>query len=142
MIRYSLKCRQGHEFESWFQSGAAFDKLNAAGHVSCAACGDAEVEKAIMAPGVPAKKNSRDAQPPILSGPATPAEEALKELRQKIETNSDYVGREFAREARRIHDGESDTRAIYGEASATEAKSLVEDGIPVMPIPWMTRRNG
>lgn len=142
MIRYSLKCRQGHEFDSWFQSGAAFDRLKAAGHVACAICGDQEVSKAIMAPGVPAKRNAREAATPHLSQPASPAEAALRELRRKIEANSDYVGRDFAKEARRIHDGESDARAIYGEASATEAKSLVEDGVPVMPIPWMTRRNG
>jgi hypothetical protein len=142
MIRYTLKCRQGHAFESWFQSSAAFDKLKAAGHVACAVCGDNGVEKAIMSPGVPAKQNTREATAPTLSQPATPAEAALRELRRKIEANSDYVGRDFAAEARKIHDGEADARAIHGEASLAEAKSLVEDGVPVLPIPWMNRRNG
>jgi hypothetical protein len=142
MIRYSLKCRHGHRFESWFQSGAAFDKLKDAGHLACAVCGDGEVEKAIMAPGVPAKRNASEAPIPHLSQPASPAEAALRELRRKIEANSDYVGPDFAREARRIHDGDADPRAIYGEASLSEAKSLAEDGVPVVPIPWMTRRNG
>jgi hypothetical protein len=105
-------------------------------------CGDNGVEKAIMSPGVPAKQNTREATAPTLSQPATPAEAALRELRRKIEANSDYVGRDFAAEARKIHDGEADARAIHGEASLAEAKSLVEDGVPVLPIPWMNRRNG
>ncbi len=139
MIRYALKCGQGHEFESWFQSVAAFDRLKEAGHVACAVCGDARVEKAIMAPGVPAKSNARERRE--LSRPASPAEAALKELRRKIEANSDYVGRDFAREARRIHAGETEARAIYGEASQAEARALFEDGVPVAPLPWVNRRD-
>lgn len=144
MIRYSLKCRLGHEFESWFQSSAAFDKLKATGHVACAVCGATEVEKAIMTPGVAAGasagEKARDVPSP-LSRPASPAEAALRELRRKIEATSDYVGRDFAREARRIHEGEADARPIHGEASGAEAKALMEDGVPVMPAPWLARRN-
>lgn len=136
MIRYALKCDQDHSFESWFQSAEAFDRLHAAGHVACAVCGSGEVEKAIMAPRV---RTSEEAAQP-LSAPASTAEQALAELRRKIEANSENVGRNFAREARAIHDGEAPERPIIGEAMAKEAKSLIEDGVPVAPLPWQTRR--
>ena len=134
MIKYALKCAQGHEFESWFQSSDAFDKLSDGGLLSCAVCGGDDVSKAIMAPRV----RSEDERP--LSAPASPAEQYLSELRAKIEENSDNVGRNFAKEARKIHEGEAPARAIYGEANLTEVKSLVEDDIPVAPLPWMNRK--
>ncbi len=133
MIRYSLKCSDGHDFEAWFASSAAFDRQRKAGHVTCAVCGTGAVEKAIMAPAVRAE---RDAP---LSKPASPAEAALAAMRRHVEETSDYVGRDFAAEARRIHDGEADKRSIWGEATIDDARSLREDGIPVAPIPWMRR---
>ncbi len=139
MIRYNLKCAHAHEFEAWFQSSAAYDEQRKAGQVGCAVCGATEVEKAVMAPAlrVPAAKAGPD-----LSKPASPAEAALAALRRKIETTSDYVGREFATEARRIHDSEGARRAIWGEASLEDARALKDDGIPVAPIPWMRRTDG
>jgi hypothetical protein len=154
MINYTLKCANDHRFDSWFQAADAFDKLKAAGMVSCAICGDTSVEKAMMAPRVrPAR--SAAAQPPEtspppaaetaaiptpapgpLSAPASPAEQALKELRTHVEANSDYVGKDFASEARAIHDGEAPERPIYGEAKVEEAKALIEDGVPVTPLPF------
>ncbi|MEM9059661.1 MAG: DUF1178 family protein [Pseudomonadota bacterium] len=146
MIRYSLKCSNDHGFESWFKDSASYDKLADAGQVVCPICGTGEIEKAIMAPAVSGTRKkdgpSRDPAPePNLSAPATQAELALRKLRQHIEKNSDYVGQDFASEARRIHDGESDARAIWGEATMQDAKDLHEDGIPVAPLPWMNRRN-
>jgi len=152
MIRYSLKCAHAHEFEAWFRSSAAYDEQWAAGQVGCAVCGSTEVEKALMAPGVKAERAGSD-QPesgqsesdrsvPNLTKPASPAEAMLAEMRRKIETTSDYVGREFATEARRIHDGEADKRAIWGEASLDDARALKEDGVPVAPVPWMRRNDG
>ena len=136
MIRYNLKCAEAHEFEAWFRSSAAYDEQRAAGHVLCAVCGSAEVEKAVMAPSVASSAE------PNLSKPASPAEAALREMRRHIEKTSDYVGRDFAAEARRIHDGEADKRSIWGEASLGDAKALKDDGIPVAPIPWMRRGDG
>lgn len=141
MIKYALKCREGHAFESWFRDSAAYDKLATAGQVACAVCGSTEVEKTIMAPAVPAKKGNQVAEPAPLSQPAHPAEAALKKLREHLQKNSDYVGNEFASEARKIHEGEADERGIWGEATAEDAKSLADDGIPVAPIPWMSRTN-
>lgn len=133
MIRFDLKCSNGHRFDSWFGSGADFDKLMAANLVECSVCGDADVEKAIMTPRV-----SKGEQP--LSGPASPAEQAVKELRKKIEDSADNVGTDFANEARRIHDGDAPERPIYGEAKLDEAKSLIDDGIPIAPLPWGNRK--
>lgn len=92
----------------------------------------------------PAVSGGRDGGPEVeapLSKPASPAEAALRKLRDHLRKNSDYVGREFAEEARRIHDGEADQRAIWGEASREDAKALHDDGIPVAPIPWIARQD-
>lgn len=154
MIQYSLKCPEGHQFDSWFQSADAFDKLRQAGMVTCAVCGCGDVEKAIMAPRVrparsaaaqpPAQSEavSTPAEPPTapLSTPASPAEQALAELKKQVEANSDYVGKSFAEEARAIHTGDAPERSIYGEANLEEAKSLIEDGVPVAPLPFRPGR--
>lgn len=145
MIQYTLKCADGHRFDSWFQSAEAYDKLAAAGMVSCAVCGSAGVEKAIMTPRVrPARAASQPTPDPSeqgsLSQPANDAEKAMTELRRKIEENSDYVGKDFAREARAIHEGDTPERAIYGEANPEEARALIEEGVPVAPLPFIPNR--
>lgn len=140
MIKYALKCSKGHSFESWFKDSLAFETLSKAKQVSCAVCGSTKVEKTIMAPSVSGTKKKADADAP-LSQPSSPAEAALKEMRDHLRKNSDYVGTDFATEARRIHDGESDQRSIWGEATKEDAKSLKEDGIPVAPLPWMSRQD-
>ncbi|MEO9781124.1 MAG: DUF1178 family protein [Sedimentitalea sp.] len=138
MIQYALKCAEGHSFDSWFQSASAFDKLMQSGMISCAVCGGTDVEKAIMAPSVRNARKDKDAR--ALSTPANPAEQALAELRKKIEKNSDYVGMNFAAEARAMHEGTAPERSIYGEAKADEARKLVEDGVPVAPLPFTPNR--
>jgi hypothetical protein len=139
MIRYSLTCARGHAFDSWFQSAAAFDALQAAGHVACAICGETRVDKALMAPSVAHGDEPRPATRP-LAEPQSEVEAALAELRRQIEANSEYVGLGFAAEARAIHEGEAPARAIYGEARADEAKKLLEDGVPVAPLPFLPNR--
>ncbi len=138
MIRYDLTCPEGHTFDSWFQSAEAFDALQVAGHLSCAICGTAGVEKRIMAPAVRPARKAGDK--PKLKEPASDLEAALAEMRRQIEANSDYVGLNFAAEARRMHDGEIDERAIHGEAKAEDARALLEDGIPVAPLPFLPKR--
>ena len=154
MIRYTLKCDQDHQFESWFQSAEGFDTLKAAGHVACAVCGSSNVEKSLMAPKVrPARKAAQAGgavASPVSDGPAAPGpdlsapsndlERAMLEMRKQIEDNSDYVGMNFATEARAMHEGEKPDRAIYGEANAAEAKKLIEDGVAVTPLPFMPNR--
>ena len=136
MIQFSLICDNGHSFDSWFKSAKAFEKLNSAGMVSCSLCGSVQVEKAIMAPRVRTSKQ----QTPSLKAENSPAEQALKELRNYVEKNSDYVGADFAKEARDIHEGNSPERSIFGEAKPEEAKKLLEDGIPVTPLPFSPKR--
>lgn len=143
MIQYSLKCADGHGFDSWFQSADAFEKLSRTGMIACAVCGGSDVEKAIMAPRVrPARTAVARVEQPDrpLSAPANPAEQALAELKKNIEANSDYVGMNFAAEARAMHDGEAPARSIYGEARLDEARALLEDGVPVAPLPFRPQR--
>lgn len=145
MIKYTLKCSKDHRFDSWFQSAEAFDKLKAAGMVSCGICGETEVEKAIMAPRVrPARSAATEPaeaeEIPALSAPSGEAEQALAALKKQIEENSDYVGKDFAREARAIHEGDAPERAIYGETNPEDARSLIEDGVPVAPLPFRPSR--
>lgn len=131
MIRFHLKCDNDHQFESWFQSGDAFDRLVSSGMVNCTSCGSTAVSKSIMAPAV---STSNAVTTP------KPSETKLAELRDHVEANSDYVGTSFAKEARDMHDGITADRPIYGEAKLEEAIKLVDDGIPVVPLPFVPRK--
>lgn len=144
MIQFTLKCAQDHSFDSWFQSASAFEKLKSAGMITCAICGSSDVEKAIMAPRVRASRKKAAVPATItppenlpLSTPKGTAEQALAELKKHVQENSEYVGNTFATEARAMHDGDAPERAIYGEASIDEAKTLIEDGIKVAPLPFI-----
>jgi hypothetical protein len=143
MIRYTLTCAERHDFESWFQSSAAYDRLAEVGRVTCPACGSSDVQKALMAPAV--MGTGKAVEPAGTDAPAAPPspaeiERALAALRRQVEENSDYVGLNFAAEARRMHAGEAPERSIYGEALPDEARQLVEDGVPVTPLPFVPRR--
>jgi len=150
MIHYALVCEQGHDFESWFQNSAAFDKQAKGGLVTCPHCGAAKVEKAIMAPRLAASKRKERAEAPVPM-PAAPLPEKapvamispqehefrakLKELREHLTKNADNVGPKFPEEARKMHYGEIEHRSIYGEASPKDAKDLAEEGIEFHPLP-------
>lgn len=133
MIRYALRCENGHDFDGWFRSSDGFEAMRTAGQVTCAQCGSTKVEKALMAPAVPAEK-------PRLHALRNPAESALEKLRDHVEANSDYVGLRFADEARAMHEGRTPSRAIHGEARPDEAKKLIEEGVPVAPLPFIPRQ--
>lgn len=143
MIQYSLKCCNDHQFDSWFQSADAFDKLQSAGLVTCAICGAPDVKKVLMAPAVRPARNTKTSgsnvktpTPGPLSAPASPAEQMVAEMRKKVEANSEYVGEDFASKARAMHDGDAPTQSIYGEAKLDDARKLLEDGVPVLPLPF------
>jgi hypothetical protein len=141
MIKYTLKCESDHTFDSWFQSAEAFDKLLSAKMITCSVCGALGVEKAIMAPRVaPARSRAQEQAYGPLSAPASPAEQAMAEIRRQIEANVEDVGDDFAAEARAIHDGTKPERSIIGRAKPEEASSLIEDGVPVVPLPWGNKR--
>ena len=152
MIRYTLICERKHDFESWFQNSAAFDKQAKRGLVTCPVCGSSKVEKAIMAPSLARKDKSTSAivaeQPAEAPQPApekapvamvSPQEREfrakLKELRDHLTKNADYVGPKFPEEARKMHYGETEHRSIYGEAAPDEAEALHEEGIEFHPLP-------
>ena len=142
MIRYSLRCATGHDFEAWFRSSATFDEQRGAGRVACAVCGSSQVDKAPMAPSLKAERGAAGPSRAAPRSSSNPAEAALRELRRHIERTCDYVGGEFASEARRVHTGEAEKRSIWGEASRDEARALKDEGIPVAPIPWLRRNDG
>ncbi len=132
MIVYDLRCRKGHGFEAWFRDSAAYDAQASAGKVTCPTCGSRRVEKAPMAPRV-AKGGRKDAAAAVLH--------AARELQRKVEENCDYVGPDFAEEARKIHYGETDARGIYGETSDDEAKSLRDEGVEFNRVIWPVRHD-
>src|SRR5215510_8419218 len=137
MILFDLRCAKGHVFEAWFRDNASYDGQAKAGAVACPACGSHKVEKAPMAPRI--GKGSE-----VAHRKATELAEMkrqLQELRANVESNCDYVGAQFAEEARRIHHGEVAHRDIYGEATDDEAKELTEEGIEFARIPWLPRHD-
>lgn len=127
MIKYRLICDQEHEFDGWFANAAAFDTQKADGLLACTICSSTRVQKAIMAPAVPKKTNQQTAEKKM--------RHMMQKLSAHVEENFDYVGNDFAEEARKIHYGETAARDIYGEISLQEAKDLVEEGVPVAPLP-------
>ncbi|MGX1103292.1 MULTISPECIES: DUF1178 family protein [Bradyrhizobium] len=151
MIRYTLRCERGHQFESWFQSSAAYESQERRHLIDCPSCGSSKIERAIMAPQVVSKKGREPAQPaPAAAVEATGNESTslvmaqerelrskLKELRDHIVKNADNVGDRFPNEARKMHYGDIEHRPIYGEASPEEARALIDEGVEVSPLPTL-----
>ncbi|WP_319798105.1 DUF1178 family protein [Nitrobacter sp.] len=139
MIRYNLRCDRGHSFESWFQSSSAYDSQLKRKLVTCAVCGSAKVEKAIMAPRIAGTKKRDKPAAADLSTPAMAQERelraGLRQLHDHLVKNADDVGARFPNEARKMHYGDIEPRPIYGEASPEDAKSLIEEGVAVGSLP-------
>jgi hypothetical protein len=166
MIHYQLRCSQDHGFDGWFKNSATFEQQAKLGLIECPECGGTEVERALMAPAlarglslpapVEAPQPPPAAAPPAAEVPAgVPAEvkmasgriparvvAVLQRIRAEVEKNCDYVGPDFADEARKMHHGETEPRSIYGEATEEEAEGLAEEGIDVGRIPWVPRADG
>ncbi|MDB5695251.1 MAG: hypothetical protein JWN21_794 [Sphingomonas bacterium] len=130
MIVFDLRCGTGHVFEAWFGSGAAYDEQRAAGQVSCPLCGDLSVTKAAMAPAVPAKGNSGPPPAMVKAFMSRLAAEQAKALK-----DSTWVGGKFPEKARAMHAGEEAHAVIHGQATLAEAQALVDEGVPVAPLP-------
>lgn len=146
MIKYALRCSDGHDFDSWFQSAEAFDTLDAKGLLCCAVCGGDEVRKALMAPKVSVKGAPAPAlvpppanAAPDLSEPMSKVERAMAALRAKVEANATWVGKGFAKEVRAQHEGAAPERPVWGQATPAEAKALADEGLPVAPLPFGPR---
>ncbi|MEC7194943.1 MAG: DUF1178 family protein [Pseudomonadota bacterium] len=130
MIRYTLNCNNGHQFDSWFSDSASFEKLRENGHLECAICSSKKVEKSLMAPVVTPKKKE------TLLSKQSALEKEIKALKQKIKATATDVGENFSAEARAMHYGEKEEKPIVGKTTIDEAKELAEEGIPFTPLPW------
>lgn len=132
MIRYTLRCPSDHQFDSWFHSAAAYDALSEAAQLACPDCGDRRIQKAVMAPRVATGR---------APGRSRPTPMQIAAFRKMIEASSEDVGRRFAVHARAMHLGDETNRAIRGQATAEEARSLLEDGIAILPLPGVPKTN-
>ena len=137
MIRYALICEHEHTFEGWFGASTDFDDQQARGLIECPVCGVKAVRKAIMSPAVAGAKRSGQDQTPAQSQAQNHAMmmEAMGRIRRHVEDTFDDVGDTFATEARAIHEGRSEDRGIYGQATSAEVRKLVDDGVPIAPLP-------
>lgn len=149
MIRFALNCSQDHAFEGWFKSGDAFERQADEGQVACPTCGDRAIRKAMMAPAIVRSAGRR------AEGPAAPVEPAaeqqaraamllamMRKVREHVEQNFENVGDRFPEEVRRVHYGEAEARDLFGQATLDEAKELLEEGIPVRPLPELPKLDG
>lgn len=142
MIRYDLICDKQHAFEGWFSGSDAYDAQLAAGELACPVCDSQKISKALMAPQIGRKNNSKPAQSAAMAAENQVKMRAVTQaVREYVESNSEHVGERFPEEARKIHYGETEQRNIYGDASLDEVKDLHEEGIAVAPIPWPDREN-
>jgi hypothetical protein len=160
MIHYQLHCGNDHDFDGWFANSSGFEEQQARGLIACPHCGNTDVRRALMAPAIGKKGNATIEAEAVshdtAEGPAAPAVpampvampgpvlsdqmiEMIQKVRAEVEKNCDYVGTEFAEEARKIHYGEADPRGIYGETTLDEAQELAEEGIAIAPLPFMPR---
>jgi len=138
MIKYTLQCKNLHQFESWFRSSDDYEKLNNEKMLTCEICGSKSISKSLMSPSVSSIEKKRIKK--TLKTIPSKEEKLIKELKKEVEINCEYVGDNFEKEARAIHYGDSPERSIYGKTTIKEANSLYEDGIPVTPLPWVDRK--
>ncbi|MEO8531777.1 MAG: DUF1178 family protein [Deltaproteobacteria bacterium] len=133
MILFQLICPHNHPFESWFRDSQAFEDLAHQKQLMCPHCGSSDVKKSLMAPAVSADRGEKPS-------PRRPSDQDIAALKEHVEKNSEYVGVEFVTEARRMHKGEVPERAIFGEAKPADALKLIEDGVPILPLPFVPNR--
>ena len=131
MIVYNLRCKNSHEFEGWFKDSSAFDAQAQSGKLVCPICNSKNIGKAIMAPAVSGTKKTNVSAPDEMRK----MRQFMTGLRRHVLQNAENVGANFAEEARKIHYGETEERHIYGEATAEEARELIEEGVDVAPLP-------
>ena len=137
MILFNLRCSKDHQFEAWFKDGATFEKQSKAGEVSCPVCGDDNIVKAPMAPRIASARNSASGEGE--QEKYAKLRQMMVKVREEVEQNCDYVGSEFAEEARKIHYDEVESRNIYGETTDDDARALEEEGVAFASIPWVSR---
>ena len=140
MIKYNLKCKNNHEFESWFSNSEEYDKLNNKGLLECIYCSSKKIGKSIMAPMVSSSKK-KDFQIDSMTNDLKNEKNSLLQLRKYIEKNFEYVGRDFSKKIREVYYDKKNKKGIYGITTPEEREELSEEGIDLMSIPWMNKDN-
>ena len=138
MIKYNLKCKNRHEFEGWFSDSKEFEKLKSKKMIECSFCGTKLIEKSIMSPNVLSKEEKENR---IKSSKnLKKIREDLLKMRNFVEKNFEYVGKDFPREVRNIYYDNRKNKNIYGKATEEETEELKEEGIEITSIPWIDKR--
>ena len=140
MIKYNLKCHQGHEFESWFSNSGEFEKLNNRKLLECIFCSSKKITKSIMSPMISSSKN-KDHQFEILDKDFKDRKDKFIKLRKYIEKNFEYVGKDFSKKVREVYYDKKSNKAIYGTTTFEEREELAEEGIDLLSIPWINKDN-
>ena len=133
MIKYTLNCKNGHQFDSWFSDSESFETLKKKGHIECAICFSKEVEKSLMAPRITSDSEQKNK---TLISAQSALEKEIRALKKKIKTTAIDVGENFPTEARAMHYGEKEAKPIIGKTTVDEARDLAEEGVPFIPLPW------
>ncbi|MFO1067336.1 MAG: DUF1178 family protein [Geminicoccaceae bacterium] len=141
MIRFGLQCSREHEFEGWFRDGTSYEQQAATGSLSCPVCADTDIRKAVMAPAIARGRGVAAADDPRRAAMAQMLQ-TMRKVQDYVEKNFDNVGERFPDEARKMHAGEIEQRDIYGKATPEEARSLRDEGVPVMPVPVLPKLDG
>ena len=140
MIKYNLKCYNGHEFESWFSNSEEFDKLNTKGLLECIYCSSKKIDKSIMSPMISHSKSNKE-QINISSKELRVEKDQLLKLRNYIEKNFEFVGKNFSEKVREVYYDKKNKKAIYGTTTSKERRELAEEGIDLLSIPWINKDN-
>ena len=140
MIKYNLKCHNGHEFESWFSNSREYDKLNKKRLLECIFCSSKKINKSIMAPTILNSKE-KDKQNEIFNQNFKDEKNKLLNLRKYIEKNFDYVGKDFSKKVREVYYDKKNKKTIYGTTTPKEREELSEEGIDLLSIPWVNKDN-
>ena len=140
MIKYNLKCKNNHEFESWFSNSEEYDKLNNYGLLECIYCSSKKISKSIMAPMVSSSKK-KDFQIDSITNDLKNEKNSLLQIRKYIEKNFEYVGRDFSKKIREVYYDKKNKKGIYGITTPEEREELTEEGIDLMSIPWINKDN-
>ena len=140
MIKYNLKCKNNHEFESWFSNSEEFDKLNKKDLLECIYCSSKKISKSIMSPRI-LNLNTNKEQVNLINKDIKNEKDQLLRLRKYIEKNFDYVGKDFSKKVREVYYDKKNKKAIYGTATSKEREELAEEGIDLLSIPWINKDN-
>ncbi len=140
MIKYNLKCKNNHEFESWFSDSKEFDKLKKKGLLECIFCSSKKISKSIMAPMITVRKQKRD-EIKNLNFDLKKEKNNLIKLRKYIEKNFNYVGDNFSKKVREIYYDKNSKKTIYGTTTKQEREELADEGIDIISVPWINKDN-